>query len=116
MSNELYYIPALKGLAETCLGLARKNISNQFLGRARDNFQQAIECLTDAVLNNSKLSCIWKLLGDVCYRSAVMSEKYSYLQVMPFLMNRKCTEKYIIIRREDLFLLSTRYKIVLYFD
>ncbi|XP_046833328.1 tetratricopeptide repeat protein 37 [Vespa crabro] len=108
LSNESHYIPALKGLAETCLSLATKNISHQFLGRARDNLQQAIECLTDAVLNNSKLSCIWKLLGDVCYRSAVMSEKYSYLQVMPFLINRKSTEKYIIIKRVDLFLLSTR--------
>lgn len=115
MSNESHYIPALKGLAETCLSLATKNISQQFFGRARDNLQQAIECLTDAVLNNSKLSCIWKLLGDVCYRSAIMSERYSNLQVMPFMMNRKSSEKYIIINREDLFLLSTRYGIFLYF-
>lgn len=108
LSNEANYIPALKGLAETCLSLAKNNFLKQFLGCARDNLQQAIECLTCAILNNSELSCIWKLLGDVCYKCATMSEKYCYLQVMPSLMNYKNTEKYIIIRRKELFLLSTR--------
>ncbi|KAK2577968.1 hypothetical protein KPH14_011630 [Odynerus spinipes] len=89
LCNESHYIPALKGCA-------------------RDNLQQAMECLTDAVLNNYELSCIWKLLGDVCYKTATMSEKYCYLQVIPSLINYKSTEKYIIIKRKELFLLSTR--------
>ncbi|KAI4499739.1 hypothetical protein M0802_004995 [Mischocyttarus mexicanus] len=108
LNNESHSLPALKGLAEASLGLATKNMSNQFLGRARENFQQSIECLTDAVLINSKIICIWKLLGDVCHKSAILSEKYCQFKVRPFLMNLENTEEYIIIGREDLFLLSKR--------
>ncbi|XP_015173707.1 PREDICTED: tetratricopeptide repeat protein 37 [Polistes dominula] len=108
LNNESHYLPALKGLAEAGLGLATKNISTQFLGRARENLQQSIECLTDAVLINSKIICIWKLLGDVCHKSAMLSEKYCHFKVKPFLMNLESTEEYIVIGREDLFLLSKR--------
>ncbi|XP_043502031.1 tetratricopeptide repeat protein 37 [Polistes fuscatus] len=108
LNNESHYLPALKGLAEAGLGLATRNISNQFLGRARENLQQSIECLADAVLINSKIICIWKLLGDVCHKSAILSEKYCHFKVRPFLMNLESTEEYIVIGREDLFLLSKR--------
>ncbi|XP_057320439.1 SKI3 subunit of superkiller complex protein [Microplitis mediator] len=108
LSQEQRYIPALKGLAETCLGLAKENASKQLLGRARRNCQQAIDSLTDAIIENSNLSCLWKLLGDACYRVAILPEKYCYVEVTPGLI-KSMSEKYRIeIHQSELFTLAAR--------
>ncbi|CAD6233381.1 GSCOCG00007165001-RA-CDS [Cotesia congregata] len=102
------YILALKGLAETCLGLAKESASKQLLGRARRNCQQAIDCITDAIIENSNLSCLWKLLGDASYRVAILPEKYCYVEVTPGLI-KSMSEKYrITIHQSELFTLAAR--------
>lgn len=98
----------MKGLAETCLGLAKENASKQLLGRARRNCQQAIDCITDAIIENSNLSCLWKLLGDASYRVAILPEKYCYVEVTPGLI-KSMSEKYRIeIHQNELFTLAAR--------
>ncbi|XP_043287531.1 tetratricopeptide repeat protein 37 [Venturia canescens] len=108
LSQEPRYIPALKGLAETCLGLAKGNARQQLLGRARRNAQKAADSLTDAIVENSELSCIWKLLGDACYSVAVLPDKYCYLAITPGLVKSDSKDDQIIIRKTQLFVLASR--------
>jgi len=108
LENDKQYILALKGLAEACLGLAKENITKQFLCRARENLQQAADSLTDAVMIRNDLSCNWKLLGDVCYRTVTLTEKYCYLKIKPILMNCNSTEHYVKIKRDEVLTLAIR--------
>ncbi|XP_063995924.1 superkiller complex protein 3 [Diachasmimorpha longicaudata] len=108
LSQEQRYIPALKGLAETCLGLAREHSKAQLLGRALINIQQAVDSLTDAVVEKSNLSCIWKLLGDACYMVANFPDKFCSLAVAGKFFKTDCTETKVHIGRAELFSLSAR--------
>ncbi|XP_076666461.1 superkiller complex protein 3 isoform X1 [Andrena cerasifolii] len=108
LAREPHCVPALKGLVETCLALAKENIAKQFLGRANHNLQQAMDSLTIAITEHNDTSCIWKLLGDTCYRAALMPEKYSYLNVQSILLSCGDTKCTTLIKRPDLFLLSIR--------
>lgn len=105
-----HYVPALKGLAETCLAMAGDYETRQLLGRARDNIQSAIDSLTKAAMERSDLACIWKLLGDSCYKTARLPDKYCHLNVNPGLMKLEASEESTLkIERRDLLVLATRY-------
>jgi len=108
LKNDNRYVPALKGLTQACLGLAKENISKQFLCRARDNLQQASDNLTDAVMIRPDLSCNWKLLGDVYYKIATMPEKYRYLMIKPILMKCDNTADHMKIKGDEILMLSAR--------
>ncbi|XP_014485629.1 PREDICTED: tetratricopeptide repeat protein 37 [Dinoponera quadriceps] len=108
LQNDEQYVLALKGLGQACLGLARENTAKQFLSRARENLQQAVDSLTSAVMIRSDLSCNWKLLGDVCYRIAAMPGKHCYLRVKPILIRSDSAEKHIKIKGEETLKLSIR--------
>lgn len=101
-------LSALKGLAETYLSLAKENITNQQFVRARDNIQEVVNNLVEAVVVGSNFSCIWKLFGDACYKVAVMPEKYCYLSVAPKVIKLESSDESVIIKREDIFLLAIR--------
>ncbi|XP_076163728.1 superkiller complex protein 3 isoform X2 [Ptiloglossa arizonensis] len=103
------YVPAIKGLAETCVALAKENIAKQFLGRANENFQQAMNYLSFVIMECKDVSCVWKLLGDVCYRVALMPEKYSHLEVPSVLVKCNDTSGTTPMKRRDIILLSIRY-------
>ncbi|XP_060062752.1 tetratricopeptide repeat protein 37-like [Ylistrum balloti] len=60
------YVPALKGVGETYLLLARNHLSQSFYGRARENCEDALLFLTRAAGHRSDMSCLWKLMGDAC--------------------------------------------------
>ena len=98
----------MKGLAETCLGLAKENAVQQLLGRSQRHAQQAADSLTDVIVENSELSCIWKLLGDTCHTVAILPDKYSFLKVAPGLLKSDSQEEYIVIRKKELFVLASR--------
>ena len=64
----------------------KKNAAAQLLAHARDDFQEAIDSSTKAITEESNFICNWKLLGDVCYNSALLPEKYCFLNVTPGLI------------------------------
>lgn len=106
--NEPRYVPALKGLAEVCLALAKENKVKQFLGRVNYSLQEAMNNLSLAIIERNNMSCLWKLLGDVCYRATLIPEKYSYLNVPSKLLKTDENEGVVCLKRRDLFLLSSR--------
>ncbi|EFN89108.1 Tetratricopeptide repeat protein 37 [Harpegnathos saltator] len=108
LQNNEQYILALKGLAQTCLGLASECTSKYLLSQARENLQQAADSLTSAVMIRSNLSCNWKLFSDVCYRIAAMPMKYCYLNVKPILVKSDSTKQYIKVKGEETLKLAIR--------
>lgn len=95
-------------MAETCLALAKDYTAKQFLGRANDCLQRAMDSLIVALKEHKNMSCIWKLLGDVCYRVATLPEKYSYLKVPAILTTHGDIEHIVLFKRPELFSLTAR--------
>lgn len=108
LSLEKRNIPALKGLAETLLGLSKEYSEKQLLGRSRDNAQLAVDYLTTAIIENNGFSYIWKLLGDVCYRVSNLPANYCSLKVVAGLVKAESQEEYVTIKRTEVFSLSVR--------
>uniref|UniRef100_A0A671QPP2 Tetratricopeptide repeat protein 37-like n=1 Tax=Sinocyclocheilus anshuiensis TaxID=1608454 RepID=A0A671QPP2_9TELE len=73
ISEQEDYVPALKGLGECLLALARNALDDYLDGRAVDLIQNAIHYLFRAVKQRPDLSCLWKLLGDACTTSRTVS-------------------------------------------
>uniref|UniRef100_W5M043 SKI3 subunit of superkiller complex n=1 Tax=Lepisosteus oculatus TaxID=7918 RepID=W5M043_LEPOC len=60
------YVPALKGLGECYLSMARAAMETFLDARAVDYIELAVEYLFRAAQLRPDLSCLWKLLGDAC--------------------------------------------------
>uniref|UniRef100_A0A8C5A4V2 SKI3 subunit of superkiller complex n=1 Tax=Gadus morhua TaxID=8049 RepID=A0A8C5A4V2_GADMO len=67
------YVPALKGLGECLLSLAKGLLEDYRDGSAIDLIQQAIKSHFRAVELRPDLSCLWKLLGDACTTVSAVS-------------------------------------------
>uniref|UniRef100_UPI0037E80CDA superkiller complex protein 3 n=1 Tax=Semicossyphus pulcher TaxID=241346 RepID=UPI0037E80CDA len=75
------YVPALKGLGECQLSLAKSLMEDCRDGGAIDLIQQAINNLFRAVTLRPDLSCLWKLLGDACTAVSTVSPNRGQVQV-----------------------------------
>ncbi|XP_077378544.1 tetratricopeptide repeat protein 37 [Festucalex cinctus] len=75
------YVPALKGLGECQLSLAKSLMEDCRDGGAIDLIEQAIQNLFKAVKLRSDLSCLWKLLGDACSAVSTVSQKRAQVQM-----------------------------------
>ncbi|XP_071964679.1 tetratricopeptide repeat protein 37-like [Antedon mediterranea] len=60
------YVPALKGLGETYLLLAKDSLVEFLNLKAVDYVANSITALNKAIMLRPDLSCLWKLLGDAC--------------------------------------------------
>ncbi|XP_024131356.1 tetratricopeptide repeat protein 37 [Oryzias melastigma] len=67
------YVPALKGLGECQLSLAKTLMEDCRDGGAIDLIEKAIQNLFRAVQLRPDLSCLWKLLGDASTAVSVVS-------------------------------------------
>ncbi|XP_062272697.1 superkiller complex protein 3 isoform X2 [Scomber scombrus] len=75
------YVPALKGLGECQLSLAKSLMEDSRDGGAIDLIQQAIQNLFKAAELRPDLSCLWKLLGDACTAASTVSPNRAQVQV-----------------------------------
>ncbi|XP_057688617.1 tetratricopeptide repeat protein 37 isoform X2 [Corythoichthys intestinalis] len=75
------YVPALKGLGDCQLALAKSFMEDCRDGGAIDLIQQAIHNLLRAVQLRSDLSCLWKLLGDACSAVSTVSPERAQVQM-----------------------------------
>uniref|UniRef100_A0A8C1WLE1 Tetratricopeptide repeat domain 37 n=1 Tax=Cyprinus carpio TaxID=7962 RepID=A0A8C1WLE1_CYPCA len=67
------YVPALKGLGECLLALARNALDDYLDGRALVLIKSQFFKIHRAVNQRPDLSCLWKLLGDACTTSRTVS-------------------------------------------
>ncbi|XP_067087344.1 superkiller complex protein 3 [Osmerus mordax] len=75
------YVPALKGLGECLLSLSKGLMEDYRDGGAIDLIQKAILHLFKAVQLRPDLSCLWKILGDVCTTVSAVSLKRAHVLV-----------------------------------
>lgn len=100
-------VSALKGLAECCFEIGKQNAAAQLLARARDDFQDAVDNLTKAIMYQSNFLCNWKLLADVCHNIAQLPIKYCFLNIVPSLIQSDSKE-HVKITLVEILLLSIR--------
>uniref|UniRef100_A0A4W4FY58 Tetratricopeptide repeat domain 37 n=1 Tax=Electrophorus electricus TaxID=8005 RepID=A0A4W4FY58_ELEEL len=70
------YVPALKGLGECLLALAKSAMEDYLDGRAIDLIQEYL-----VLQKRPDLSCLWKLLGDACTSCSTVSPNRASLLV-----------------------------------
>ncbi|RUS81604.1 hypothetical protein EGW08_010617 [Elysia chlorotica] len=72
------YVPALKGISESLIQLAKQNLSQCLDGLAQSHFEEAITYTVRAASQRPDMSCLWKLMGDACsMASCLAADSYS---------------------------------------
>lgn len=87
------YVPALKGLAETHLLLARQYLTQSLYGLALDSCEAALAVLGRAVPFAQDLVCLWKLLTDACLLPATMGMADYRLRIPASLLDGEVSEE-----------------------
>ncbi|XP_063820099.1 superkiller complex protein 3 [Pseudophryne corroboree] len=82
------YVPALKGLGECHLMLAKAALADFLDAKAVDGIEKALEYLTRAVQQRPDLLCLWKLLGDVCTCLHMVSPAKARVNVLGALLGQ----------------------------
>ncbi|KFQ92455.1 Tetratricopeptide repeat protein 37 [Nipponia nippon] len=100
------YVPALKGLGECYLMLARSALDNYFDRKAVDYIEQALEFFTRATKHRPDVSCLWKLLGDTCTSVHVISPPKVNVQVLGSLLGKNAGKQ--ILKKSELLRLGGR--------
>ncbi|XP_055956179.1 tetratricopeptide repeat protein 37-like [Patella vulgata] len=104
------YVPALKGLGETNLLMARSHLNQNLDGRVKDNCEEALVFLTKAASERSDMSCLWKLLGDACILVLPLASDNFILSVPKKLLEKcdKNSDELVAIKKREVIQLSTR--------
>ncbi|XP_040277485.1 tetratricopeptide repeat protein 37 isoform X1 [Bufo bufo] len=87
------YVPALKGLGECQLMLAKGALADFLDAKAVDFIEKALEYLTRAVQQRPDLLCLWKLLGDSCTCLHLVSPTKVRVNVLGALVGQNTGQK-----------------------
>ncbi|ELK11514.1 Tetratricopeptide repeat protein 37 [Pteropus alecto] len=80
------YVPALKGLGECHLLMAKAALVDYLDGKAVDYIEQALEYFTWALQHQADVSCLWKLVGDACTSLYAVSPSKVNVNVLGILL------------------------------
>ncbi|XP_067838960.1 superkiller complex protein 3 isoform X2 [Heptranchias perlo] len=108
IQNSKNYVPALKGLGECYLMMARSSLSDCLDGRALDSAEQALQYLAGAVLFRPDVSCLWKLIGDTCTTLHVLSPAKVNIRVSAILTGQNEKSNVQTLNKEELLRLGGR--------
>ncbi|XP_034296590.1 superkiller complex protein 3 isoform X2 [Pantherophis guttatus] len=100
------YVPALKGLGECYLMMAKSALANYLDGKALDYIEQSLEFLARAAKYRPEVSCLWKLLGDACNCVCVISPSKVNVKVSGFLFGQNIEK--CVLQKSDLLSLGGR--------
>uniref|UniRef100_A0A8B9QGI1 Tetratricopeptide repeat domain 37 n=1 Tax=Apteryx owenii TaxID=8824 RepID=A0A8B9QGI1_APTOW len=100
------YVPALKGLGECYLMLARSALDKYLDGKAVDYIEQALEFFTRATKCRPDVSSLWKLLGDTCTSVHVVSPAKVNVQVLGSLLGKNADKQ--MLKKSELLSLGGR--------
>ncbi|KAM5192461.1 superkiller complex protein 3 [Mantella aurantiaca] len=100
------YVPALKGLGECHLMLAKGALADFLDAKAVDAIEKGLEYLTRAVQQRPDLVCLWKLLGDLCTSLHAVSPAKVNINVLGALVGQN--EGHQMISKSDALELGAR--------
>uniref|UniRef100_A0A8B9JZE0 Tetratricopeptide repeat domain 37 n=1 Tax=Astyanax mexicanus TaxID=7994 RepID=A0A8B9JZE0_ASTMX len=102
------YVPALKGLGECLLSLAKSAMADCLDGKAVDLIQEAIKYLFRALQKRPDLSCLWKLLGDACTNCSNVSPNRASAMVPGALCGAEPQDQNHMLNQKQLLCLGER--------
>ncbi|ETN60838.1 tetratricopeptide repeat protein 37 [Anopheles darlingi] len=102
------YFPAIKGIADSHLGLCFYRRSQRMLGRSRDHAQSCVDYLTKAIKIKPNFVCLWHQLAKVLDTIACFPKVYSYLQLEAGLAGLNDNQQRLTLRRGKLAELASR--------
>ncbi|XP_042305350.1 tetratricopeptide repeat protein 37 isoform X3 [Sceloporus undulatus] len=100
------YIPALKGLGECYLMMAKTALADYLDGKALNYIEQSLDFLARAAKLRPEVSCLWKLLGDACTSVCVISPSKVNVKVLGFLIGQNMDT--CVLKKSDLLSLGGR--------
>ncbi|XP_077302039.1 uncharacterized protein LOC143922599 [Arctopsyche grandis] len=74
------YLPAIRGLGEVKICVANEMLSKNLFGLCRDNAQEAIDLVSPAILQHTKLTCLKKILCDAIKVISKLPPKFNWLK------------------------------------
>ncbi|XP_073933157.1 superkiller complex protein 3 [Castor canadensis] len=106
IKEEEDYVPALKGLGECHLMMAKAALVDYLDGKAVDYIEKAVEYFTWALQHRADVSCLWKLVGDACTSLCAVSPSKVNVNVLGILLGQK--EGKQILKKNELLHLGGR--------
>ncbi|KAL4684419.1 hypothetical protein H8959_022113 [Pygathrix nigripes] len=100
------YVPALKGLGECHLMMAKEALVDYLDGKAVDYIEKALEYFTCALQHRADVSCLWKLAGDACTCLYAVSPSKVNVHVLGVLLGQK--EGKQVLKKNELLHLGGR--------
>ncbi|XP_010587819.1 superkiller complex protein 3 isoform X2 [Loxodonta africana] len=100
------YVPALKGLGECHLMMAKAALVDYLDGKAVDYVEKALEYFTWALQHRADVSCLWKLVGDACTSLYAVSPCKVKVNVVGVLLGQK--EGKQVLKKNELLHLGGR--------
>ncbi|EPQ10979.1 Tetratricopeptide repeat protein 37 [Myotis brandtii] len=100
------YVPALKGLGECHLMMAKAALVDYLDGKAVDYIEKALEYFTWALQHRDDVSCLWKLVGDACTSLHAVSPSKVNVNVLGVLLGQK--EGKQVLKKNELLHLGGR--------
>lgn len=106
LKKEEGYVPALKGLGECYLMMAKTALVDFLDGKAVDYVEKALEYFTWALQHRADVSCLWKLAGDACTSLHAVSPSKVNVHVLGVLLGQQ--EGREVLKKDELLHLGGR--------
>ncbi|XP_028749852.1 tetratricopeptide repeat protein 37 [Peromyscus leucopus] len=106
LKKEEGYVPALKGLGECYLMMAKAALVDFLDGKAVDYVEKALEYFTWALQHRADVSCLWKLAGDACTSLHAVSPSKVNVHVLGVLLGQQ--EGREVLKKDELLHLGGR--------
>uniref|UniRef100_A0A182N562 Tetratricopeptide repeat protein 37 n=1 Tax=Anopheles dirus TaxID=7168 RepID=A0A182N562_9DIPT len=107
LAQHANYFPAIKGIADSHMGLCFYRLSQRLLGRSRDHAQLCVEYLTRAIKMKPNFICLWQQLAKVLDTVASFPANFSHLEIEGSLAGRE-QRQCVVLKRNQLSELAAR--------
>uniref|UniRef100_A0A182MW67 Tetratricopeptide repeat protein 37 n=1 Tax=Anopheles culicifacies TaxID=139723 RepID=A0A182MW67_9DIPT len=107
LAQHANYFPAIKGIADSHMGLCYFRLSQRLLGRSRDHAQLCVEYITRAIKMKPHFVCLWHQLAKILDTVALFPSTHSYVTVEASLAGREQCEQ-VVLKRHQLSELAAR--------
>ncbi|XP_053658308.1 tetratricopeptide repeat protein 37 [Anopheles marshallii] len=101
------YFPAIKGIADSHMGLCYYRLGQRLLGRSRDHAQLCIEYLTKAIKLKPHFICLWHQLAKILDTVATFPSTHCHVEIEGSLAGREQCER-VVLKRNQLSELAAR--------
>uniref|UniRef100_A0A182JS18 Tetratricopeptide repeat protein 37 n=1 Tax=Anopheles christyi TaxID=43041 RepID=A0A182JS18_9DIPT len=107
LARHANYFPAIKGIADSHMGLCFYRLSQRLIGRSRDHAQACVEHLTRAIKVKPNFICLWHQLAKILDTVASFPSTHSQLEIEGSLAGSEHRQQ-VVLKRNQLSELAGR--------